>query len=69
MFNNWFRPDVIELEKRVEALERALNLVYQYTQQQIKRNDQNVMQLDENMHNLVHVLAQSARPFPGTSTN
>lgn len=69
MFANWFRPDVIELEKRVAILEKTLVLIYNYLDYNIKRNDANVLQLDANMARMAEAIVDTIRPFPGQSNN
>lgn len=69
MFANWFRPDVIELEKRVAILEKTLVLLYNYMDYSIKRNDANVLQLDTNMVRMAQAIVDTIRPFPGQSNN
>ncbi len=65
MFKDWFRPDVVDLEKRVARLEQTLVLVYNYIDYNIKRTDANVMQLDTNMVRMAQAIVETIRPFPG----
>lgn len=65
MFKDWFRPDVIDLEKRVARLEQTLVLVYNFMDYNLKRMDHNVLQLDENMIRMAQTIVETIRPFPG----
>lgn len=65
MFKDWFRPDVVDLEKRVARLEQTLVLVYNYIDYNIKRTDANVLQLDANMVRMAQAIVETIRPFPG----
>jgi len=65
VFKDWFRPDVIDLEKRVARLEQTLVLVYNFMDYNIKRTDVNVLQLDENMIRMAKSIVETIRPFPG----
>lgn len=69
MLKNWFRPDVVELEKRVSVLERAVVQLCGIIETHVRRIDENTQMLDDNMHNLAQVIADTVRPFPGQSNN
>lgn len=65
MFNNWFRPDVVDLEKRVASLEKTVVLLYNFLDYHLKRTDANVLQLDANMVRMAQAIVETIRPFPG----
>ena len=65
MFKDWFRPDVVDLEKRVATFEQTLVMLYNFIDYNVKRTDSNVMQLDENMIRMAQAIVETIRPFPG----
>jgi hypothetical protein len=69
VFNNWFRPDVIELEKRVTNLERALILMNSYYAEMLARDDADIRKMAENQFRMAQAIANSQRPFPFQSDN